>query len=146
MNEHPGWFDAAADPAGDFGSLALAAVAAVMPDATANEWTAQMLPACVAALRQTPGAADRSLVKLADEIGLYDAALMAVALCLAAERDPPAARAIAEAQAPLGGSRPLVGFAATALATLGATAITIACGAAVGSGLLRLGDEPAALP
>ena len=132
--------------AADLAGLALAAVGALLPLADASAWSAAMLPACVAALRRSPGAADRSLVRVAAALGLDDDELMAVALCLAVERDPRAARAVAEAQAPLGGSRPLVGFTALALAPLGATTVTIGCGSALAAGLLTLGDEPAALP
>jgi len=105
-----------------------------------------MLPACVAALRASPAGVDRRLVDLAATLGLTDADLMTVALCLAAERDPHTARALAEAQSPIGGSRPLLGFAATAFAPLGATVPAIAAGVAVTAGLLGLGDEAAALP
>ncbi|NJD11910.1 MAG: ATP-binding protein [Gemmatimonadetes bacterium] len=131
----------------DLEMLAMAAVAAVLPDAgPAEAWSADLLPPCVAALRRAPAEEDRRLVDLADALGLGDAELMAVALCLAADRDAEHARALAEAQAPLGGSRPLLGLAARALAPLGASVAGIAAGAAVGAGLLRLGEEAAALP
>ena len=131
----------------DLAALALAAAGATMPNTQGRpDWTPAMLPACVAALRASPGDGDRRLVALAGALNLSDAELMTVALCLSAERDPHTARALAEAQAPIGGSRPLLGFAATAFAPLGATVASIAAGAAVTAGLLGLGDEAAALP
>ena len=130
----------------DLGALALAAVAQLLPGGAAERWRADMLGPCVAALRAAPQGDDKRLVAVADALDLSDAELAAVALCLTVERDPRAARALAEAQAPLGSTRVLAGFAATALATLGATTIGVAGGAAVAAGLLVLGDEPAALP
>ncbi len=133
----------------DLRTLALAAVGLVAPDALAPEragWTADMLGACVAALRAAPGVKDRRLIELAAALRLSDAELMTTALCAAVEGDAAAARAVASAQAPLGGSRPLVGLAAAAFAPLGATALGLAAGAAADCGLLQLGDEAAALP
>jgi ATPase family associated with various cellular activities (AAA) len=134
----------------DCPTLALAALAAATPGlAVAPDWTPKMLRSCVTALRAAcpdPAQPDGRLIATAAVLDLTDAELMAVALCLAAERDPEAARAIAEAQAPLGRSRPLLGLAATALAPLGASCAGIAYGTAVASGLLHVSDEPVALP
>jgi hypothetical protein len=133
-------------PIADLGALALAAVAQHMSGGAVAGWSTEALGPCVAALRRVPRGEDRRLVAVADALTMSDAELAAVALCLAVERDPHAARALAEAQAPLGATRVLVGMAATALAPLGATTVGIAAGAAVASGLLVLGDEAAALP
>ena len=136
-----------APAAADLGVLALAALGAALPNAGPTEgWTTEMLAPCVAALRRTPAETDRRLVALADALGLSDAELMAVALCIAVDRDPEHARALAEAQAPIGSSRPLLGLVAHVFAPLGACIAGIAAGAAIGAGLLRLGDEAAALP
>ena len=127
----------------DLATLALAAVAAQLGT---GDFQADMLPACVETLRAAPAGDDHRLVRVADALGLTDAELLTVALCLAVERDALAARALADAQHPLGGSRLLIGFAATALGSLGANSVGIGCGAAVAAGLLVLGDEAAALP
>jgi ATPase family protein associated with various cellular activities (AAA) len=134
-------------PVADLATLALAALGHHALGAGQREpgWSSDMLPACLAAVRTTPAPHDRRLVVLADALGLTDTEVLGVALCLAAETDPAVARALAEAQAPIGGSRPLAGLLATVLAPLGATVAGLACGAAVGCGLLRLGEEPAAL-
>jgi hypothetical protein len=130
-----------------FATLALAALGrhAQQGDAGQADWPADALAACVAALRAAPAEADRRLVRLSDALRLSDAELMAVAICLVADTTPDAARALAELQAPIGGSRPLLGMLATVLAPLGASVASLACGHAVGYGLLRLGDEAAAL-
>lgn len=135
-------------PAADLRTLAIAAMGLVTADRdTAPEgWTTAMLPACVAALRAAPSEADRRLVALAEALGLTDAELMTVALCAAVEEDGLTARAIASAQAPIGGSRVLVGLAASAFAPLGATPLALACGHAAAAGLLEVGEERAALP
>jgi hypothetical protein len=134
-------------PTVDLGALALAALSSVLPRAhSCEDWTPGMLAPCVAAVRNAPVGDDARLVAVADALKLDNAELMTAALCIATERDARTARALAEAQAPVGGSRPLLGFAATALAPLGASVIGIGCGGAVTSGLLRLGDETSALP
>ena len=108
-------------------------------------WSPDLLPVCLAALREAPAPHDERLQRLADALGLSDAELLTVALCLAADSEPAVARALAETQAPIGGSRPLAGLLASVLAPLGATVASLACGVAVGCGLLRLGEEAAAL-
>jgi hypothetical protein len=134
-------------PLADFATLALAALGHHTLGAgdRAPGWSADMLPICLAELRGAPAPHDVHLQRLADALGLTDAELLAVALCLAADTDPVAARALAEAQAPIGGSRPLSGLLASILAPLDATVAGLACGAAVRCGLLRLGEEAAAL-
>lgn len=131
----------------DLPALALAAMGAALPGAPPLQgWSLAMLPACVAALRAAPPESDRRLITVAEALDLDDVELLATALCVAVDRDPRAARALAETQAPLGGSRPLLGFVATIFAELGADAVALGCGPAVSAGLLRLGDESAALP
>ena len=132
-------------PLADLATLAMAALGHHALGARGSGWTPELLPASVAALRTAPAPADVRLLRLAQALGLSDAELLAVALCLLADTDPQAARAVADAQAPLGGSRPLAGLLATILATLGASVAGLVAGTAVASGLLRLGDEPAAL-
>jgi len=97
-------------------------------------------------MRTHPIAEDVMLATLAERLALDDGELLAVALCLAADCQPHAARLLAQAQEPVGGSRPLVGLAATLFAGLGLTPQALAAGAAVGTGLLTIGAEPAALP
>ena len=130
-----------------FATLALAAIGRhAQPGGGAGvDFSPGMLPGMVAALRAAPAEADRGLVRLADALGLSDAELLAVAICLASDVTPDAARALAALQAPIGGSRPLVGLLATVLAPLGTSVPDLVCGAAVASGLLRLGEEAAAL-
>lgn len=133
-----------------FRTLALAALGAALPGATEG-WSNDMLPACVAELRRAlpednpPDEADRRLLRLADALDLDDAELMAVALRVAIDADAQVARVVAEAQGPVGSSRPLLGFVVSILEPVGATVIGLACGPAVTSGLLLLGGETAAL-
>jgi len=143
MNDamHP---DAVADQQADLAALALAAVAATLPGG-AGGWRAEMLAPCVAAARARPGPMDVRLVHVADALALPDGTLLAVALCLTADRDPKVARALAEAQGPLGGSRALLGFLSLALRPLGTDVLELACGTAAACGLLAVGDEAASL-
>jgi hypothetical protein len=132
-------------PLADLATLAMAALGHHALGARGTGWSPELLPACVAALRVAPAPGDQRLMRLAEALGLSDAELLATSLCLLADTDPQAARAVADAQAPLGGSRPLSGLLATILAPLGGGVAGLICGAAVTSGLLRLGDEPASL-
>ena len=100
----------------------------------------------VAALRRDPAAEDAPLVALAGRLELSDGELLAAALCLAAEWDAHSARLVAQAQDPVGASRPLVGLACTLFGALGLTPAALIGGQAVQAGLLVLGDEPRALP
>lgn len=98
---------------------------------------------------QDPAEDDRSLVRLAAELGLAPIEVAAVALSAAVEDELLVGRAIARLQAPVGGSRPTVGLLALALAPLahgGRGAVTaLAGGRARGTGLLVLhGDGPLA--
>ena len=136
-------------PVADLAGLALAAVAATLPPEQSGYdqgWTLDMLPACIAAIRQNPTAQDQRLVAAAATLGLSDAELLTIALCLAVERDARAASAIAATQTLPGGGRPLLGLAAEASACLGGTLVELACGAAVASGFLVIGEEERPLP
>ena len=132
-------------PFADLGVLAMAAVAAHLGHDETG-FGAHMLVPCIAAVRAAPGELDRRLLRVADAFALGDFELLAVALVLAADRDAGLARAVAEAQAPLGGSRPLLGFVAAVLESLGASVPGLAFGAAAGAGMLELGDVATALP
>jgi hypothetical protein len=99
----------------------------------------------LAGLKAAPAAAEERLVALAGRFALSDGELLTAALCLAAECDPAAARLVAAAQAPVGGSRPLAGFAATLFGRLGLDCVGLLCGPAHAIGLLRLGVEDAPL-
>lgn len=137
-------------PAADLTALALAALGErLLPrdsPARVTGWNASLLGPCVTALRAAPPEADAKLVAVAGALGLDDAELLAVALCRAAESEAEVARMVAEAQAGLGGSRPLLGLVASVLAPLGASVAGLASGTAVATGLLRLGEEAQALP
>ncbi|HEU0098562.1 MAG TPA: ATP-binding protein [Allosphingosinicella sp.] len=100
----------------------------------------------VARLRSAPVAGEAALVELAGRFRLGDGELLAAALCLAAETEPHSARRIAAAQAPIGGARPLAGFAATLFARFGLDCLTLLAGPGASAGLFRLGDEDAPLP
>ncbi len=100
----------------------------------------------VARLRSVPVPGESGLVELADRFGLGDGELLAAALCLAAETEPLSARRIAAAQAPIGGARPLAGFAASLFARFGLDCLTLLAGPGAAAGLFSLGDEDAPLP
>ena len=106
----------------------------------------QNLATSLSHAKQSPLAEDQQLIRLADSIGLSDAEILATALCLEVERDAHFARAVAMAQEPVGKSRLLVGLITKVLEFVDADPISLAAGSAVESGLLRLGEEDAALP
>ena len=97
----------------DLAALVLAAIACLDEKGPPAGWQADMLAPCVRELRRRPGPADERLVATAAALQLDDAELLAIALCLAADCDAHAARALNALQKPLGGSRPLLGFAAS---------------------------------
>jgi len=99
----------------------------------------------IEAFRAKPPESEAILVGVAERFRLSDGELLAAALCLAAETDPRAARLIAAAQTPVGGSRPLAGFAATLFSDFGLDCVALLSGTARRIGLLRLGDEDAPL-
>ena len=100
-------------------------------------------------LRQ-PSAADVPLVRLAGQLRLTLAELLAVALAAAVEDDVMVGRALAHLQAPLGGSRPTVALVTSAFAEAFENrkhaADELLTGAAVQSGLLSLLGDGAPLP
>lgn len=104
------------------------------------------IDAGITRLRENPPTEDERLVRLADRLGLSDAELATAALCLAGESDPHFARLIAQAQEPVGASRPMVGLASTLFTSLGLSPPLLAAGRGIAAGLFVLGDEPRALP
>jgi len=127
-------------------ALALAFVAQACGEESAAEAWRSDSEERVARLRAAPIPGEAALVGLAERFGLGDGELLAAALCLAAETEPHSARRIAAAQAPIGGARPLVGFAATLFARFGLDCLTLLAGPGAAAGLLSLGDEDAPLP
>ena len=94
---------------------------------------------------ESPPADETILVGLARHFGLGDGELLTASLCLAVETDPQAARLVAAAQSPVGGSRPLAGFLATIFAPAGLDCLALAGGTARRIGLFVFGDEAAPL-
>jgi hypothetical protein len=131
-----------------FGRLAVEILQARC-DAALNERVVpsdQNLSARIAVLRANPAAEERCLIALADRLGLDNAELLAIALCLAADNDAHIARLVARAQEPVGGSRPLVGLLTSIAGAAGLTPLTLAGSKAVHAGVLVFGEENAALP
>ncbi len=126
-------------------ALALAFVAQACGEEPAGAWLAEAEER-LARLRSAPAPGEAALVDLAARFALGDGELLAAALCLAAETEPHSARRIAAAQAPIGGPRPLVGFAATLFARFGLDCLTLLAGPGASAGLFSLGDEDAPLP
>lgn len=106
---------------------------------------AEDLSAALGRLKAAPAADEAILVEVAGRYGLADGELLTAALCLAAETDPRAARLIAAAQAPVGGARPLAGFAATLFAGAGLDCVALLGGAGHAIGLFGFGEEEAPL-
>ena len=101
------------------------------------------------ALRR-PAIADAALTALAADLQLSRLELLAVALAAGVEEDPLIGHAVARLQAPIGGSRPTLGFIARALASPTAPAAqlipSLLNGSAIRSGLVVLGNAAAPLP
>src|SRR5262245_35145409 len=127
MNQHVRQFDLM--------RLAFATIAAVIPDKIAGlpDPMSEGLVAAAEAARRAPGGQDAALVNLADALGLTTPELLALAVLAAVETDPHASRTVALCQAPVGGSRPLVGLFATAFAGFG-TASSVVLDIAAGAG------------
>jgi hypothetical protein len=104
------------------------------------------LPAYLAA----PHESDARLGRLASALGLTIFEQLAVALAVAVEDDVMVGRAVAWLQAPVGGSRPTLGIAASGFAAApgaGANALhALATGSAMSSGLLSVMSEQGPLP
>jgi hypothetical protein len=97
---------------------------------------------------RNPDPSDRPLLDLAASLGLNRTELLTVTLAAAVETDMMCGRAIADLQAPVGGSRPTLGLLSSAFSGLedGQPAIeSLLTGAAVQSGLLNLLNENAPL-
>ena len=100
----------------------------------------------IAAFRQKPHPAEAAMIGFANRLGLENFELLSFALCLAVEDDPLAARMMARAQDPVGGSRPVVGLMSTLFREFGATPLALAHGALVAQRILAIGEERVALP
>jgi hypothetical protein len=113
--------------------------------ATPTGW-ATTLPAYMS----QPAPIDVPLVRLAEEIGITEIEVLAVALAAAVEDNVMIGRVLAHVQAPLGGSRPTLGLLATALGAVvlpGERSInTLVSGVAMQSGLCTMLGEGAPLP
>lgn len=115
--------------------LAESACAPILDDTTTiATWRHEGLPA------------DQPLWNLAARLDLANYEVLALALALAADNDPHVARLVARAQAPVGGSRLLVGLVAALFQEEGASPLALSNGAAAQAGLWTLGSESAALP
>jgi hypothetical protein len=99
---------------------------------------------------RAPADQDLPLLALAAVLGLNRVEVLAVALAAAVEDDMLVGRAIARLQAPVGGSRPMVGLLATAFADAAPRDVraidALLTGAAVRSGLLALPADGAPMP
>ncbi|MDA8128534.1 MAG: ATP-binding protein [Betaproteobacteria bacterium] len=95
-----------------------------------------------------PATEDRPLHALADELGLADVEVLAVALASAVEFDPMVGRVLAWLQAPIGGARPTLGLLQTIAAELGmGTALpAMMDGQARVCGLIQFENEARPLP
>jgi hypothetical protein len=105
-----------------------------------------LAPAVERAIR-TPSADGRALIALANALGLSAPEILAVVLTAAIEDDVMAGRAVAYAQAPVGGSRPTLGLLAEVFGAFAESRklspSELSRGAAVASGLLTLQNPDA---
>ncbi|HYJ85677.1 MAG TPA: ATP-binding protein [Pyrinomonadaceae bacterium] len=111
----------------------------------ARSWTESFSAYC-----DLPNECDVPLLQLARTINLTPIEVLAVALTAAVEDDVMTGRTLAHLQAPLGGSRPTLGFLAAAMSEMtagNASAMDVlATGVAIQSGLLTLMNDSAPLP
>jgi len=111
----------------------------------ARSWTESFSAYC-----ERPNECDVPLLQLAHAIKLTPIEVLAVALTAAVEDDVMTGRTLAHLQAPLGGSRPTLGFLAASLTEMtagNASALDVlATGVAIQSGLLTLMNDNAPLP
>ena len=155
MAEHA----AAAEPvlAEGLYSCALAALSALLPKSSsspeADFLRSHTAVAAGGSLRDTvfrildsPQSSGAPLLKLAGHLRLRTVEALAVALAAQVETDLMCGRAIAHLQAPVGGSRPMLGLLSTAFAEFETGRNVIECfltGQAVATGLLHLLNENA---
>ena len=93
-----------------------------------------------------PSEDDRTLVYVVEQLGLDVTDALLGRLALAVEEDLEMGRTVAELQRPVGGSRPVLGFAARLLQGLGLSSVAqIARSAAVEVGLIEIGNPQAPL-
>jgi hypothetical protein len=110
-------------------------------------WSAALEAVCAQTSPQ-----DAALLRLAGQIGLSEAELLSAALAAAVDDDLMVGRALAFLQAPVGGSRPLLGLLARTFDrgvgkdAGGSLVQSLAGGAGVRCGLLALGSPGAPLP
>jgi hypothetical protein len=107
------------------------------------------LPEQIAQSLRKPGAEDRPLAVLAEAFGFSRAEVLSIAFAAAVEENVMVGRAVAFAQAPIGGSRPTLGLLAEAFSTVESQHLKpaqLASGRAVQSGVLMLLSEEAPLP
>lgn len=101
-------------------------------------------------LLRHPAPADRTMVQMAERLGLSHAEIIAVMLALMVEEEPMVGRVLAHIQAPVGGSRPALGMLEAALAPLsgapGWVSGALLAGPAIASGALQLLNQQAPLP
>lgn len=98
---------------------------------------------------KNPARQDEPLCALAEAAGLRPCEVLAIALAANVEQSTIIGRAVALAQAPLGGSRPTLGLLAECFGRLEqphATPLQFATGAAAQAGVLTLLNEEAPLP
>ena len=133
-------------------SIAMAMLAAVLPpddqSAEAQFLRSYGTPGNLDHFLAQPDEHNRPLLYLAEELGLNRTEIVAVAIAMAVETDPMCGRAVAHLQRPLGGSRPVFGLLASALASLpedGNVMGALLSGAAIDSGLLQVLNENAPL-
>jgi hypothetical protein len=110
----------------------------------ARSWTESLIAYC-----KLPNECDTALLQLAQAINLTPIEVLAVALAAAVEDDVMTGRTLAHLQAPVGGSRPTLGFLAASLSEADGAARVLeilANGVAIQSGLLLLMNDVAPLP
>ena len=98
-----------------------------------------------------PAAADAHLARVARRLRLSEVEVVALLFALMVEEEPMIGRLLAHIQAPIGGSRPVLGMLEAALAPLHPgqghwLTGTLLAGSALASGLLQLTNEQAPLP
>jgi len=136
-------------------SCGLAALAALLPPSATSPEAAFLKSHAAAvgswkevtkAMLDNAASSEKPVLKIAALLSLQPVEALAVALAAAVESDLMCGRAIAHLQAPVGGSRPMLGLLAAAFAELEPERNIVEClltGNAVGSGLLQPMNESA---